>query len=219
MAKKVIAVNGSPRKQWNTATLLQHALDGAAGEGAEVEMVHLYDLDFKGCVSCFACKSLRPGAAGHCAMRDGLSAVLERAVAADALILGSPIYLGAATGEFRSFLERLVFPLITYTDPPATVFTRSIPVGVVYTMNVTEEFFNSGVMDYRPGMAITEGMLGRVFGHAESLCSFDTLQFADYGSVHAPRFDPEAKARRRRDVFPNDCAKAYAMGARFAGWQ
>ncbi|MCD8140870.1 MAG: flavodoxin family protein [Planctomycetaceae bacterium] len=218
MSRKILAVNGSPRQTWNTATLLQHALDGASAEGAAVELVHLYELDFKGCVSCFACKSLRPGAAGHCAVQDGLSRVLEQAVGADALILGSPIYLGAATGEFRSFLERLVFPLITYTDPPATVFTRSIPVGVVYTMNVTEEFFQSGQMDIRPGMAITEGMLARVFGHAETLCSFDTLQFADYSAVHAPRFDPEAKARRRREVFPDDCAKAYAMGARFARW-
>ena len=45
---KVIAVNGSPRKTWNTATLLEHALAGAAGSGAETELVHLYDLEFKG---------------------------------------------------------------------------------------------------------------------------------------------------------------------------
>ena len=55
---KVIAVNGSPRKTWNTATLLEHALAGAAGSGAETELVHLYDLEFKGCISCFACKKI-----------------------------------------------------------------------------------------------------------------------------------------------------------------
>ena len=55
---KVIAVNGSPRKKWNTATLLERALEGAASKGAETELVHLYDLDFKGCVSCFACKMI-----------------------------------------------------------------------------------------------------------------------------------------------------------------
>ena len=52
----VIAVNGSPRKTWNTATLLQKALDGTASAGAETELVHLYDLNFKGCISCFAFK-------------------------------------------------------------------------------------------------------------------------------------------------------------------
>ncbi len=46
---KVIASNGSPRKTWNTATLLQHALEGAASQGAETKLYHLNDYDFKGC--------------------------------------------------------------------------------------------------------------------------------------------------------------------------
>ena len=53
---KAIAINGSPRKSWNTDLILQEALKGAADAGAEVEMVHLYDLNFTGCRSCFACK-------------------------------------------------------------------------------------------------------------------------------------------------------------------
>ena len=53
---KVIAINGSPRKKWNTAILLEKALEGAASQGADTELVHLYDLDFKGCSSCFSCK-------------------------------------------------------------------------------------------------------------------------------------------------------------------
>ncbi len=57
---KVFAVNGSPRKNWNTAALLSKALEGAASLGAETELIHLYDLSFKGCVSCFTCK-LRGG--------------------------------------------------------------------------------------------------------------------------------------------------------------
>jgi multimeric flavodoxin WrbA len=53
----VIGINGSPRKQWNTATLVTKALEGAAALGAATEQFHLYDLDFKGCKSCFACKT------------------------------------------------------------------------------------------------------------------------------------------------------------------
>ncbi|AFL99447.1 flavodoxin family protein [Desulfitobacterium sp. PCE1] len=45
---KVIAVNGGPRKQWNTATLLHKALEGAQSVGAETEMFHLYELNYKG---------------------------------------------------------------------------------------------------------------------------------------------------------------------------
>ncbi|MDQ0205205.1 flavodoxin family protein [Pectinatus haikarae] len=53
---KVLALNGSPRKKWNTAVLLQRALDGAASVGAQTELIHLYDLKYRGCTSCFACK-------------------------------------------------------------------------------------------------------------------------------------------------------------------
>lgn len=53
---KVLAINGSPRKTWNTATVLTKALEGAASQGAQTELIHLYDLNYKGCISCFACK-------------------------------------------------------------------------------------------------------------------------------------------------------------------
>ncbi len=55
----VLAINGSPRKNWNTATLLQNTLDGAESQGAETELVHLYDLDFKGCTSLFCLQTER----------------------------------------------------------------------------------------------------------------------------------------------------------------
>jgi hypothetical protein len=55
-----------------------------------------------------------------------------------------------------------------------------------------------------------------VFGNSEYLCSCDTYQFKDYTKVVADRFDPEKKARRRREVFPQDCEKALALGARLA---
>ncbi len=74
---KVIAINGSPRKKWNTATLLGHALEGAALKGAETELVHLYDLDFKGCVSCFACKTRGGKSYGKCAVKDDLKPLFE----------------------------------------------------------------------------------------------------------------------------------------------
>ncbi|MFA5112372.1 MAG: flavodoxin family protein, partial [Desulfobaccales bacterium] len=96
---KVIAVNGSPRKTWNTATLLKKALKGAALQGADTELAHLYDFNFKGCISCFACKTKGGKSYGRCAVRDDLRPLLNKIGAADALILGSPIYFGAVSGE------------------------------------------------------------------------------------------------------------------------
>jgi multimeric flavodoxin WrbA len=124
---KVLAINGSPRKKWNTATLLEHALAGAQSKGAETELVHLYDLDFKGCTSCFACKLKGGKSYGKCAVRDGLAPVLEKIVDVDALILGSPIYFGNVTGMMRCFMERLLFPYLTYSRLPARSSQRRSP--------------------------------------------------------------------------------------------
>lgn len=52
---KVLGINGSPRKQWNTAPLVDKALGGAASVGAETGIIILYSQTFKGCVSGFAC--------------------------------------------------------------------------------------------------------------------------------------------------------------------
>ena len=129
---KVIAVNGSPRKKWNTAILLEKALEGAASQGADTELVHLYDLSYKGCVSCFSCKTKGGKSYGRCGYKDELTPVLERIEAVDAFILGSPIYLGVATGEMRSFMERLIFPYLTYTDPLESLFPKKIKKVCIY---------------------------------------------------------------------------------------
>ena len=215
---KMMAFNGSPRKKWNTGTLLEKALEGAASQGAETELIHLYDLNYKGCVSCFACKTRGGKSYGRCAIKDDLAPVLKKAGEADALILGSPIYLGAVSGEMRSFMERLMFPFRPYNrfdDPRQTLFPRKIPTGFIYTMNVTEELMKE--MGFDQPARMNERFLRVIFGASESLFCFDTYQFEDYSKVVQERFDPEKKAQRRREIFPKDCERAFEMGARFAG--
>jgi len=204
----IIAINGSPRKKWNTATLLEQALEGAAEHGATTELVHLYDLNFKGCTSCFACKKIGGKSYGKCAMKDDLRPVLERIAAADALILGTPIYFHLETGEMRSFLERLLFPYVTYTPGYKAIFPRPVPTALVYTMNVPEE------MKPEANISYTQGVMQRVFGNCEVLTSTDTLQFSDYTKYLSTCWDAEAKAKRRAEIFPQDCASARALGAR-----
>ena len=67
---KAMFVNGSPRKGWNTAKMLESAMQGATEAGAECEMVHLYVINFHGCKSCFACKLKNSKTNGVCAIRD-----------------------------------------------------------------------------------------------------------------------------------------------------
>ena len=214
---KIIGVNGSPRKTWNTARLLGEALQGAVSQGAETETVHLYDLEYKGCVSCFACKTIGGKSYGRCAQRDGLSALLARMTEADGFVLASPIYYGAVTGEMRSFMERLFFPFMTYTDPPGSLFPRKIRTGLICTLGATEEMAQARGFDRH--IALNELFLQIIFGSAETLCSFDTYQFEDYSKVFAPCWDPDQKRKRRAEVFPIDCRNAFELGVRIAGKQ
>lgn len=210
----VIAINGSPRKTWNTATLLQHVLEGAAAQGAATELIHLYDLDFKGCVSCFACKQVGGPSEGRCAMRDGMTPLLEKIeTEADVVILGSPIYFGAATGEMRAFMERLFFAPFVYSQLPSTRFPRKIKTGFVYTMNVTETVCRER---YQAMFDYTEGVMARLFGSAETFCCYDTRQMADYSNVVMEYMDPAHKLARHEEVFPVDCQRAFDFGARLA---
>ncbi|CQR71048.1 2-amino-4-deoxychorismate dehydrogenase [Sporomusa ovata DSM 2662] len=211
---KVLAFNGSPRKTWNTAVLLNHALEGAASQGAETEIIHLYDLNYKGCISCFACKLKNGKSYGKCAYKDDLTPILEKIEQADAIIFGSPIYLGAVTGEMRSFLERLIFQYLVYDKNYSTLFPKKIQTGFIYTMNVDNSRLQE--MGYERHLNLTKMALQRTFGAVESLFVTDTYQFDDYSNYVVTAFDPEKKAKRRKEEFPNDCKKAFEMGARFA---
>lgn len=211
---KVIAVNGSPRKKWNTARLLEKTLEGAAAAGAEAKLVHLYDLSFQGCASCFACKRTGGPSYGRCAVRDGLTPLLDELAEADAIVLGSPVYLYAETGEMRSCMERLCFQYLRYANPPATLFSRRIRTALIYTMNIPEALVTATGLS--PHIEISRGFMERTFGHCETLLATDTLQFDDYSKYENTLFDPDAKQRRNRDVFPQDEARAVALGRRLA---
>jgi multimeric flavodoxin WrbA len=117
----------------------------------------------------------------------------------------------------KSFLERLIFPLLRYTkddDPAPSLFPRKIHTGFIYTMNRTEEQVKE--VGYEKDIAITEEYLRKVFGNSESQLCFDTYQFDDYSKVDQDRFDVAEKAARRKEHFPNDCQRAFEMGIRIA---
>jgi len=209
---RAIAVNGSPRKSWNTATLLGRALEGAAQQGAATELVHLYDLAYRGCASCFACKETGGRNYGRCAIRDELTPLLEKVAEADLLILGTPVYFGAETGEMRSFLERLLFPFLTYTPGYAPIFPGKLRVGLVYTMNVPEQ--ELAARNYDKTFAATQGVLTRIFGNCDVLLCTDTYQFSDYSKYLSTCWDVVAKKKRHKEVFPLDGRHALELGAK-----
>jgi multimeric flavodoxin WrbA len=211
---KITAINGSPRKKWNTATLLKESLKGAQLKGAETELIHLYDLNYQGCRSCFACKTIEGKSYGKCVVNDDLKELFKKIEKSDALILGSPVYFGTVSGEMRSFMERLMFPYLTYTQPPQSLFPKKIKTGFIYTMNIPEE--NVKNFSYDVHFNLNQRVLNMLFGHSETVFSCDTYQFEDYSKVVSSRFDPEQKEKQRKEFFPEDCKKAYEMGVSFA---
>ena len=148
---KAMFFNGSPRKNKNTADMLQSAMRGAEAAGAECELVHLYDIDFKGCKSCFACKVKNSKTNGVCALKDDLRPILERCRQADVIVLGSPVYYSYPTGVMRSFLERLCFPVGTYlieNGQRICLRDKVIPTAMIFTMNCLEALMQKITLRY-----------------------------------------------------------------------
>jgi multimeric flavodoxin WrbA len=210
---KIIGINGSPRKGWNTHLLVEEALKGAASKGAETELVHLYDLRFRGCVSCFACK--RKENPGRCAFADELLPILGQIHRCEGLIIGSPVYIGEVTASVRALIERLTFQYVTYRKDGSTFFDRRLPVLSIYTMNVSEAQMKQ--QGYDAKFAFYEGRYKQLLGGpAQTLVSTETLQVDDYAQYEMSMFDGNARKKRREETFPRDLQKAFDLGAGLA---
>lgn len=204
--KKIIIIDGGPRKTFNTASMLKKIAEGASSVSSEVEVktVRLYDLDYKGCMSCMACKV--KGKASHvCKFRDALTPVLEEIAGADGLVLGSPNYFGEVTGQMRTFLERLAFPWLSYNDYSMTAPKR-MPVLLMETMNGTPERNNSqhyGSMEY---------CIATALGQPERLIAYNTYQVKDYSRFELAGFSEEAKRQYRDAHWEGDLQRAFDAG-------
>ena len=174
---KAIILNASPRKGWNTAQLLKAARQGAEEAGAETEYIDLYDLNFTGCRSCLLCKR-KDGERCKCFWKDDLSPLLDRVFAADVLLIGSPIYLGDTTSQFHAFVERLHFCTLSYDDY-SNYFTGKVNVGVIFTMNAPQAYYQ---LQYRKKLSEQANAFRSLNGKVQTLCSFDTLQVKDYSN-------------------------------------
>ena len=207
---KIIAINGSPRSGWNTDILVREAAEGARQAGAEVEVIDLYKLEkFTGCISCFGCKW--ESSLGRCVCRDGLFPVLEKIREADGLILGSPVYLSEISAGLRALYERLIFQYISYKKEPRSYAQRQIPVVMIFTGNAPEAFFQGPV--YGKLVENYKNTLSGFIGPTKVLISADTLQVEDYTPYNWTMFDPEAKKKRREEVFPAERKEAFRLGA------
>jgi multimeric flavodoxin WrbA len=99
---KILGLVGSPNINGNTAKLVNAILEGAAENGADKVIYNLASLDIKGCKACRKCQE-----SGYCAIDDDMQELYEEIMKADAVVLGSPIYLWQMTGQTKIFIDRL----------------------------------------------------------------------------------------------------------------
>lgn len=205
---KTVLINGSPRKNGNTAKLIKKAEEGAISAGADTKIINLYDLNFKGCASCFGCKRIG-GHQGECGIKDELSDVLLEIMESDVLILGTPIYMSNIKAEVQALIERLLFMNFSY-DNFGSTFTGKIQTGLIYTMGMTEELIQKSIVN---GIIETHKYTFKALnGEVMTVISNDAYQFDDYSKYHAKMFDEKKKLKVLNEQFPRDCQNAFDMG-------
>ena len=207
MGKKIVVVNAGPRKGWNTDTLITEASKGAESAGAEIERFDLFRMEkYTGCISCFGCKKEK--FKGHCICKDALTPVLDAIRESDGLIIGSPNYLSEMTASFRALYERLIFQSLTYNTDTPCCNQRRVPVLLIMTSNAPDTLYLPMLDNYRQ-------TLNTFVGPTDYLVSGETLQLKDFSKTDWPWtvYDPEERKKRHDEVFPQECRKAYEMGA------
>lgn len=213
---KIVIINGSPRKNGNTAALCKSFSEGVSSvkEDIDIEYINLYTLQYSGCRSCFGCKRIKGDTYGKCIVKDDLHDLLPRIQQADGIALGSPIYFGDMTGQMRCFLERLLFPLSTYEEGYRSIAPKRMPIVMLYTMNVKEQDFIN--MHYDEHLAYTENFISHVFTKPSRLYAFNTYQFKNYNDYKVEAFSEPEKAEHRKKQFPIDLKNTFEQGKRMA---
>ena len=138
-----------------------------------------------------------------------MTPVLDAIRESDGLIIGSPVYVHEMTASFRALYERLIFQNLTYNAETPCCTEKSVPVLLIMTSNSPDTAYQRLLQQY-------QDLLDRFVGPTETFACGGTLQIDDYGVTDWPwsYFDSVAKKARRETVFPDECRKVFALGAK-----
>jgi multimeric flavodoxin WrbA len=145
MGMKVIAFNGSPRKDGNTGILIRKVLHELDNEGIQTELVHLSHKHIHGCISCYKCLENQDR---QCAVKDdAANEYIEKVVEAEGVILGSPVYFMDVTPEMKALIDRTGFVSRSnggmYRNKVGCMVSAVRRAGAVHTMDTMSHFFLS----------------------------------------------------------------------------
>ena len=122
---KIIAINGSARKDGNTAILIRRVLSVLESEGIETELLQLAGEQIHGCMACGTCRKIQNK---HCKIvNDNVNLYIEKMAAADGIILGSPTYFSMMTSEMKALIDRAGFVSRSNGD----LFKRKVGAAIV----------------------------------------------------------------------------------------
>lgn len=214
--KKIVIIDGGPRKTMNTAQMVEAFAKGAKAVSEEIEVRHirLYDLEaYKGCVSCLACKLKDTKFSDVCARKDGITEALREAAYADGLVFATPIYWLQPTAQLRAFIERLLFPWLSYANYKVTP-PKQMPTAIIYTLSGSPEF--RPMLD--PHMEHIEGLIAMGLPKPEHIEAINTMMVSDkaYDRYDVAPDTVEKKRQWHSEQWERDLQNATDAGRRMA---
>ena len=165
---KVLLINGSPRKNGNTATALAEVQRQLKEEGIESELVWIGNKPIRGCCACGQCKAK---GSGQCVFDDDIcNQISAKFAESDALIVGSPVYYGQPNGALLSIIQRAFFSNgASISGKPAAsiaVCRRGGATAVFESLNMPFQMMNMPI--------VTSQYWNIVYGRAEGEAVLDT---------------------------------------------
>lgn len=145
---KVVAVNGSARRQGNTAMLIEAAFGPLREAGHDCELIELAGKDVRGCTACGVC---REKADRQChGRRDDGNAVIDALFGADAVLLGSPTYFADVTAEMKALIDRAGYVARgngnVFARKPGAAVVAVRRGGAIHAFDTINHFFLIGEM-------------------------------------------------------------------------
>ena len=142
---------GSPRKEGNTISILRPFMDELKAQGHETDLLWLYDMDIAGCVACRTCQ--KDWSIFGCKFKDDMQKVFDSALAADHIVLATPIYSWYCTAPMKAALDRLVYGMNKYYgDEKGPAIWAGKKLSLVVTCGYKPEkgadVFDSGMQRY-----------------------------------------------------------------------
>lgn len=165
---KVLAINGSARKDGNTSFLIKKAFASLEAEGIETEMIQLSGKKIRGCAACYKCFERKDR---HCVVSDDLNEIVDKMNSADGIILASPTYFSDVSSEMKALIDRSGF----VAKANDSMFKRKVGAGIVavrragaiHTFDTLNHYFLISEMII-PGSMYWNIGIGREIGDVES---------------------------------------------------